>query len=121
MKIARNIALDRQRRLEVRTRLRPSVPIPVPRTPEDEMLLSELGVHFSRALEDLPPRRREVFELVRFQGFSYQQVGETLGLTRQTVANHMSLALKDLRLSLADCLDDGSAESAAEEGIRSDG
>lgn len=52
------------------------------------------------AVEALPPRRREVYRLVREHGLSYERIAEITGLSRQTVANHMSLALSDLRTML---------------------
>ncbi len=52
------------------------------------------------ALSRLPERRREVFVLVRQQGMSYREASAILGLSQQTVANHMSLALADLRRAL---------------------
>ena len=48
----------------------------------------------------MPRRRREVFRLARERGFSYSEIAEITQLSRQTVANHMSLALSDLRVVL---------------------
>jgi RNA polymerase sigma-70 factor (ECF subfamily) len=52
------------------------------------------------AVTRLPERRREVFRLVREEGLSYQEIAEIMGLSTQTVANHMSLAMADLRAAL---------------------
>ena len=52
------------------------------------------------AVSSLPPRRQEVFRLVREGGLSYKEVAATLEIAPQTVANLMALALSDLRLSL---------------------
>ena len=57
-------------------------------------------------MDTLPNRRREVFELVRFKGLTYQDVAEVLELSPQTVANQMTLAHRDLRSMLADFLVD---------------
>ena len=54
----------------------------------------------AKAVSDLPPRRREIFKLVRESGFSYAEIAEIMKISRQTVANHMSLALSDLRVML---------------------
>ena len=49
------------------------------------------------ALDNLPPKCREVFELSRMSGLTYQQIGQTLGISVKTVENQMSKALKILR------------------------
>ena len=50
-----------------------------------------------RAIAALPPRRREIFILVRVHGLSYGEVAEILQISPQTVANQMSAALTTLR------------------------
>jgi RNA polymerase sigma-70 factor, ECF subfamily len=58
------------------------------------------------AVASLPRRRREVFELARYHDMSYEQIAFTLAISPQTVANHMSAALRDLRRALADLIDE---------------
>jgi DNA-directed RNA polymerase specialized sigma24 family protein len=41
-----------------------------------------------------------VFRLAREEGLSYQEIAEVMSLSAQTVANHMSLAMADLRTAL---------------------
>ncbi len=76
---------------------------PPPEAPSPAMLLEadQLAVAASRAIADLPERRRDVFVLAHFHGLSYREVAEAMGITRRTVANHMTLALKELRRDLA--------------------
>jgi RNA polymerase sigma-70 factor (family 1) len=52
---------------------------------------------FRNAVEQLPPRCREVFVLSRVSGLTYQQIGDTLGISVKTVENQMGKALKMLR------------------------
>jgi RNA polymerase sigma-70 factor (ECF subfamily) len=49
------------------------------------------------ALAAMPPRRREIFLLVREHSFTYAQAAEALGLAYGTINLHMHLALDDLR------------------------
>ncbi|MEO5814526.1 MAG: sigma-70 family RNA polymerase sigma factor [Gemmatimonadaceae bacterium] len=56
------------------------------------------------AVAKMPRRRREVFELARYHDLTHKQIALTLSMAPQTVANHMSAALRDLRVSLADLL-----------------
>lgn len=82
-----------------------------PPTPDQETEGAEFRVRFESALESLPARRGEVFRLVRFGHLTYGQVASVLGVSNQTVANHMSLALRDLRHLLSAFLTEpGSAD-----------
>lgn len=100
--IGRNLCLNQRKWSAVRARAAGRVreliqglqrtPSPLELTEESESL-----ARAERAVARLPERRREVFLLVRVQGFSYQEVAETLGVSPQTVANHMSAALSQLR------------------------
>ena len=115
-RIGRNIALDLRRRADVRRRWRRDHrfdPTLSPPTPEEELTGTELLLRFREALESLPPRRREVFELIRLRGLSYRDVAEVLEVSDQTVANHMRLAMKDLRHLLSDFPPEEPAESPA--------
>jgi RNA polymerase sigma factor (sigma-70 family) len=127
-RIGRNIALDLRRRAEVRRRWRRNRfhhPAPSPSTPEEELTSEEAMLRFREALESLPPRRREVFELVRLRGLSHRDAAEVLGLSNRTVANHLRLAMKDLRHMLSDFPAEESESPAGEdhgrEGRSSDG
>ena len=68
-----------------------------PRTPLQETEASEVRRALEEAIEDLAPRRREVFILFHQQNLSYREIGELMGIRPQSVANHLQLALGDLR------------------------
>mgnify|MGYP001765080448 CR=1 FL=1 len=53
------------------------------------------------ALAKMPARRREVFLLVREEGFSYAEVAEQLDLSLGTVNTHMMRAWADIRAAYA--------------------
>ena len=101
LRIARNAAVDELRRRSARERAAhktlPAQPDP---TPGEDLEGRELHAAVEEALNRLPQRRREVFALVRQQGMSYREASAILGLSPQTIANHMSLALADLRRAL---------------------
>ena len=101
-RLARNLAVDELRRRAAQCRAAERTSRrPTPRTPQAVAEQEEIGAAVARALETLPERRREVFVLVRYHGLSYRDAAQVLGLSPQTVANHLSLALADLRTALA--------------------
>lgn len=72
--------------------------LPVPRatpTPEDILLQNEDALFLDRALEALPEKYREV-ALLRFQDFSYKEIGAALGLTVEAVESRMRRAIVKL-------------------------
>ena len=86
--------------------------------PDRDVELSELKQAVSKAVRALPPRRREIFRLVREGGFSYEEIAEIMEISRQTVANHMSLALSDLRVMLRPFLPEPAVEAEAQDDHR---
>ncbi len=109
-RVARNLAIDRTRSRDSRLRrLLPLQRVPEYRaeSPLDQAEEGELQTALTAAMEALPPRRREVFDLYRFHGLSYAEIADVMGISPQTVANQMSSALTVLRRSLAPFLDRG--------------
>lgn len=99
--MVRNVCLDELRSRSRRENLQGSAfPPNHPRTPWEEVQGAELYRAAAAAVANLPSRRREVFRLVREEGLSYREVARILDLSPQTVANHMSLAMADLRTAL---------------------
>ena len=70
----------------------------------DQMEVAELDTSIKRALQQLPEKCREVFEMVRFEGKKYAEVAEKLNISVKTVEAQMSKALKILREELRDYL-----------------
>lgn len=99
--IVRNACLDELRKHRRREKAHEGADLPPsPRTPYEDVQGAELQRLAATAVAHLPERRREVFRMVREEGLSYAEVAEVLGLSTQTVANHMSLAMADLRTAL---------------------
>lgn len=48
-------------------------------------------------VEQLPPKRRMVFELNRNEGLSNSDIAQKMNIQKKTVENHLNLALKYLR------------------------
>ncbi|HMQ48358.1 MAG TPA: RNA polymerase sigma-70 factor [Saprospiraceae bacterium] len=67
---------------------------------EEKLLHQELNHQIKAAIDQLPPKCRTVFQLSRFEEFSYQQIADEMGISIKTVENQMGKALKMLRSSL---------------------
>ncbi len=62
--------------------------------------LDELEEAIQSALDALPEKCREIFEMNRYQGLKYKEISEKLEVSVKTVETQMSRALKSLRQSL---------------------
>lgn len=103
--VVRNLGMKESRRSEARRRLASAALealYQAPATPHEELDRVRRRRVLIEAIESLPPRRREVLELARFHGLSHDEIADLLGLSKQTVANHIGLALRDLRAALPD-------------------
>ncbi|HEV7256966.1 MAG TPA: RNA polymerase sigma factor [Bosea sp. (in: a-proteobacteria)] len=67
---------------------------------EGQMLTGERDARLRRAIEDLPPRSREVLLLHKYEGLSYAEVALRLGIARNTVMVHLANAMRSLRAAL---------------------
>jgi RNA polymerase sigma-70 factor (ECF subfamily) len=57
----------------------------------------ELSQYVTRALLELPEKRREIFELSRFEGLKYHEIAERLNLSVKTVETQMTRSLEFMR------------------------
>lgn len=53
----------------------------------------------NQAIEALPPQRRRAFQLVRLEGKKYEEAATLMGISRNTLKQHLSLALESIRQS----------------------
>ena len=70
-------------------------------TAHSEMVEDEIHAAMRRALDKLPARCREVFELSRTHGLKYSEIASTLEISIKTVEAQMGKALRILREELA--------------------
>ena len=50
-----------------------------------------------QALTTLPDKCREIFEMSKYEGLTYEEISEFLGLSRKTIENQMGIALRKIR------------------------
>lgn len=69
--------------------------------PEQMMITAEMFHRIRTAVDQLPPRCRLIFKLVKEGGLAYKEVAELLQLSLKTVENQMTIALKKLGESVS--------------------
>lgn len=70
----------------------------------NQMMASELEDKIQKAISELPPQCRTIFQMSRFEQLKYQQIADQLNISIKTVENQMGKALKVLRLKLVEYL-----------------
>ncbi|RZM30575.1 MAG: RNA polymerase sigma-70 factor [Pedobacter sp.] len=69
-----------------------------------EIMATELENNIHSAINELPEKCRNVFQLSRFEQMKYQEIADALNISIKTVENQMGKALKILRLKVVDFL-----------------
>lgn len=70
----------------------------------DETIVSELEQRIKETIDLLPPERRKIFIMSRFDGLKYREIADQLSISVKTVENQMYQALRFLREKLVDYL-----------------
>ncbi|MEI6143647.1 MAG: RNA polymerase sigma-70 factor [Mariniphaga sp.] len=65
---------------------------------------NELNKEVEKLVSNLPERQKQVYLLHREEGLTYPEIAERLGISKNTVENHMVKALKYLRHNLDNAL-----------------
>lgn len=64
---------------------------------DDKLNEDSLLILINDALSGLCVQKRKIFEMSKIQGFSHDEIAETLHLSKSTVKNHLSETLKHLK------------------------
>lgn len=81
-----------------------SKPISESSIEENPVEILELQNRIEEVVDALPPERKKIFQMSRFEGLKYKEIADQLGLSIKTVEAQMGKALKTLREKLADYL-----------------
>lgn len=69
-------------------------------TPEQIMISSEMLKKLNQAIDELPPRCKIIFKLIREDGLKYKEVAEILGLSVNTIDAQMAIAVKRIAMAI---------------------
>lgn len=111
--VARNRALDEQRRMTRRRRAEDQDEDPVLRLPAEgpgndpahEAVLADERQRVREAMLDLPDAQRTVLEMAYFSGLTQTEIAERTGDPLGTIKTRVRLGMRKLREALADLVD----------------
>lgn len=63
----------------------------------ENLYYKEVLLLIKMSLNQLPPRRRQVFEMSRFEGLSHKEIAEKLQIPLRTVEDHIYKTITELR------------------------
>lgn len=69
---------------------------------EEELLLRDRAAIVQQAVDQLPPQQKAVYILSRQEGLDYDQIGQQLNISPNTVRNHLVKALQFIRTYIKD-------------------
>lgn len=98
--VARNASLNLLRRQEIERRAEQSLAADLQEghhDTEERVLFNEAKEMLEDAVGLLPPKQQEAFRLCHMQGLGYKEAADLMGISPQTVAVHMKLALRFVR------------------------
>jgi len=64
---------------------------------DDSIRLNESNALLNKAILQLPPKRRQIYQLSRIQGLNHEQIAAQLNISTNTVSNQLGEALKFIR------------------------
>lgn len=68
--------------------------------PEKQMMNGELSKFISEIVEDLPPRCKQIYKMVREEGLRNKDVAQQLGISINTIDVQLAIAVKKLTKAL---------------------
>ena len=101
--IMRNRILNQLRELASEDRLKEQIlsqAIDYSNETNNTIIANDLQRLVSQALEQLTSRQREIFEMSREKQMSHKEIAEALGISVNTVQEHISSSLRSLRTYL---------------------
>lgn len=101
--IVRNRILNQLRDLANQDKLREQIlsqAVDYTNNTKETVFANDLRQFIVRALQQLTPRQREIFEMSREQQMSHREIAEALGISVNTVQESISISLRMLRTYL---------------------
>lgn len=92
----KNTALNhrnRQARIMEETDMQETWPAGEP-NPEEKLIAAEITRQIQKAIHQLPPRCKLIFQLAKEEGLRYKEIASILGISIKTIDNQLAIALE---------------------------
>lgn len=106
--IARNRILNYFRDIDIEARIKNKILVqsePFEDKVESEIVYEEYVLILKKAIENLPPQRKRIFNLSRIDHFTHKEIAEQLDISVYTVQEHISESLRFIRKYLTQYAD----------------
>jgi RNA polymerase sigma-70 factor (ECF subfamily) len=74
--------------------------------PHEMLMGTELYGQINKLIEKLPPKRQQVYRLIKDDGMCYKDVAKLMEISERTVEVHLKIAMRELRSSILTYLED---------------
>jgi len=64
--------------------------------PSEAMITREMNIKLKEAIDELPPRCKLIFKLIKEDGLSYKHAAKVLNLSVSTIDNQLGIAIKKI-------------------------
>src|SRR5690606_29296384 len=71
-----------------------------------QLAIAELQEVIRKAIDNLPPRRQQIFQMSRFEDLTYQEIADRLDISVHTVESQMVKAIRELRRQIRPHIDE---------------
>ncbi|PRD45525.1 RNA polymerase sigma factor [Sphingobacterium haloxyli] len=73
---------------------------------DQRLSLADLQEVIRKAIDELPPRRQQIFQMSRFEDLTYQEIADRLDISIHTVESQMVKAIRELRRQIRPHIDE---------------
>lgn len=95
--MAKRLCFNQLRHERVARKYRVDIKEPISNDVEQRLHLRELESQLELSIECLPEQQKKALRLSRLEGYTHQQIASEMGISPNTVKNHITQALKNLR------------------------
>jgi RNA polymerase sigma-70 factor (ECF subfamily) len=96
-RIARTILIDELRKESIKRKYVHQHQTTTPIVSPNELDAKEMQLRIDQAINFLPPQRRKIFIMSRYEQLTYKEIADALSLSVKTVEAQMSKALQQLK------------------------